>query len=199
MTRLGIFGGSFNPIHNGHVHLMNAMLRQLNLDQLLLIPAGEAPHKPSTDYVSAEHRLEMCRLAAAQLPRVTVSDLEICRSGKSYTVDTLRILQQSQPEASLFLLIGSDMLLSFDQWKCWQEILQRCTLCVLAREAKDRILAEDKAEKLRPYGEILLLDTEPFPVSSTKIRQLIKNHQDFSCYLPENVVQYIARNRLYHG
>ena len=136
MQRIGLFGGSFNPIHNGHLHLAQTARESLGLDQVVLIPANVSPFKQQNpDMASGADRLAMCRLAAETLPFCTVDGCELERAGVSYTVDTVRLFRNRYPEAELVLLVGSDMFLSFERWKSWQQILQQVTLCTAARSS----------------------------------------------------------------
>ena len=198
--QLGLFGGSFNPIHNGHLHLAESVKEQLHLDGVLLMPAGEAPHKATAEYAPAQDRLAMCRLAAEQYDWMHASGYEIRKKGKSYTVETLRALNTACPETAWTLMIGSDMLLTFDTWFEWQEILQRARVCAVSREHGDLPQLREKAaemQKICPSAEILVLSVRAFPVSSTQIRQNLQKNADCSCVLPENVVQYIRERGLY--
>ncbi len=198
--RLGLFGGSFNPIHNGHLHLAEAAKNALRLSGVMLMPAGEAPHKSSDAYAPAADRLVMCQLAAEKLPWLSVSDLEIRKAGKSYTVDTLRMLTQEHPDTEWTLLIGSDMLLTFDTWYCWQEILQMASLCAVSREKGDLPQLRAAAASLRERAagaNIRVVTAEAVVVSSTQIRTAVQKNADCSCLLPENVVQYIQTHGLY--
>ncbi len=196
----GLFGGSFNPIHNGHLHLVRSVKKALHLESVVLRPTGEAPHKSSAAYAPAADRLEMCRLAAKNFPWMQVSDYEMRRSGKSYTVETLRGLCAAEPENAWTLMIGSDMLLTFHQWVEWREILRMARLCAVSREKGDLPALEQAAEKLRqavPDADVTVLTVPAFPVSSTQIRENLQKHADCSCLLPENVVQYIYEKKLY--
>ena len=198
--QLGLFGGSFNPIHNGHLHLVKSVKRALKLDGVILMPAGEAPHKSTAEYAPAADRLEMCRLAAKKYRWLTVSDYETSKSGKSYTVETLRALKTEYPDAEWTLMIGSDMLLSFETWREWQEILRIARLCAVSREPGDLPALNEKAALLKaecPGAEIIVLTVQAVPVSSTEIRQNLQKNADCSCLLPENVVQYIGKKHLY--
>ncbi|MCQ2416949.1 MAG: nicotinate (nicotinamide) nucleotide adenylyltransferase [Oscillospiraceae bacterium] len=196
----GLFGGSFNPIHNGHLHLAESVKEQLALDEIVLMPTGEAPHKSSDAYAAPQHRLAMCQLAAEEYDWMSVSDYEIQKQGKSYTVDTLRMLTAQSKDTRWNLMIGSDMLLIFDQWRSWEEILKLARLCVVSREYNDLPVLQEKAELLKKsccYADIIVLSVQAFPVSSTQIRQNVKKNADCSCLLPKNVVKYIGENRLY--
>lgn len=202
MKRIGLFGGSFNPIHNGHLHLTDTVRRALHLDSVLLMPAGEAPHKDTSAYAPAKDRLAMCRLTAKLHPWLRVSDYEITRTGKSYTVLTLRHLTKKYPNARWTLMIGSDMLLTFDTWHQWEEILRLASLAAVSRTPGDLPALQEKAAALKtqcPYAEITVLTAPPLPLSSTQIRENLQKGADPSCLLPENVVQYIYRNGLYRG
>ncbi len=196
-----IFGGSFDPVHNGHVKLVESLCEAVMPDEVIVMPAGISPFKKDMKRrpASGEDRLKMCRLAFADMPRVTVSDYEISRTEVSYTVDTLRHFRELYPNDELYLLIGSDMLLTFDKWRKFEEILADCTLCAASREnaSADMALLRKKAEELHRYGDVLLIDTEPFEISSTEIREKIMKNSDISCYVPKNVVKYILENNLY--
>lgn len=141
----------------------------------------------------------MCRLAFEKVENVQVSDWELKQSGKSYSVYTLRHFHELFPDDRLFFIMGSDMLLSFESWYCYEEILSLATLICISRENKVT------ADKLNNYarnlvkkgGEVIVLEREPFEISSSQIREKLKNHEDCSCYLDKNVVQYISDNKLY--
>lgn len=197
MSRIALFGGSFNPIHNGHLHLAQTVHQQCGLDRMLLMPSGTAPHKSSDAYAPAADRLAMCRLAAEPYPWLEVSDYELTKPGKSYTVETLRYLHSCFPEDALFLLTGSDMLLSFDSWYCWQEILTLAGLLCVSRGTEPEDVLRQKAAELSSYGQVTVVHAQPLPMSSSQIRHKIELCRKFSCYLPENVVQYIMLHRLY--
>lgn len=197
MSRIALFGGSFNPIHNGHLHLAQTVHQQCGLDRMLLMPSGTAPHKSSDAYAPAADRLAMCRLAAEPYPWLEVSDYELTKPGKSYTVETLRYLHSRFPEDALFLLTGSDMLLGFDSWYCWQEILTLAGLLCVSRGTEPEDVLRQKAAELSSYGQVTVVHAKPLPMSSSQIRHKIELCRKFSCYLPENVVQYIMLHRLY--
>lgn len=200
MRAVGLFGGSFNPIHNGHLHLAESVYQALALDSVVLMPTGEAPHKDCSAYAPAIERFAMCKLAAEKYPWMQVSDKEIRKEGKSYTVETLLELRQEQPDVQWTLMIGSDMLLSFDQWRQWQDILQNARVCAVSREEGDLPVLQQKADALRAVvstADIIVLSVRALPVSSTQIRENLQKNAFSSCLLPENVVQYIRVNGLY--
>ncbi len=197
--RIGIFGGSFNPPHLGHLHLAKQAHDALGLDQIWLVPAKYPPHKSAAAYAAEEDRLEMCRLAAESYPWLRVQDYELRQETVSYSYYTVRHFRHTYPEHQFYLLIGGDMLRTFTSWYRWQEILQEITLAAMAREPEEFAELERCAEELRQYGGIELLNVESFPISSTKIRELVKKRQKYSCYLPEKIVQYINKRNLYAG
>ena len=160
--RRAIFGGSFDPVHKGHVSLVSELKKALELDEIIVMPTGISPFKKDMERrpASGADRLEMCRLAFADMPFATVSDYEISRVGVSYTFDTVRHFRSLYPNDKLFWLVGGDMLKSFDRWKNWQEILSMCTLAAVSRQkcGSDRNELEKKAAKLRKYGEVKIAE-----------------------------------------
>ena len=197
--RIGIYGGSFNPVHNGHIHLALTAVRKLELDRVYLVPSGISPHRSSEEYVSGEDRLAMLELAAGDHEKLEVCDFEIRQQGRSYTIYTVEYFRSRFPEDELYLLVGSDMLLSFDTWNRYEDILRQVALAVVSRNEGDLDELEKKSGELREYGKITVLREEPVVISSTEIRKKIAKNENFSCYLDENVVQYITSRNLYKG
>ena len=148
--RVGIYGGTFSPVHNGHVAAAKAFMEQMWLDILYVIPTGVTPHKDMKGNATAADRLEMCRLAFEGVEGVIVSDLEMRREGKSYTVDTLRELYD--PDGRLFLLMGTDMLMTLDKWREPDEIFRLCYPVYVRRET-DGELDAPIVEKIKSYQE----------------------------------------------
>ncbi|HYF41072.1 MAG TPA: nicotinate (nicotinamide) nucleotide adenylyltransferase, partial [Ramlibacter sp.] len=132
LSRLGLFGGAFDPPHRAHVLLARTAVEQLRLDELRICPTGQAWHK-ARGLTPAQHRLAMCRIAFAGVPRAVLDDRELERAGPSYTVDTLRELHAEQPQAELFLVMGEDQAASFTGWREWAEIARLATLCIAQR------------------------------------------------------------------
>lgn len=199
--RTVIFGGSFNPPHAGHISAALSAARELEPDRFLIMPDYEAPHKKMADGSPEPiQRLELCRIAFGGIPGVEISDLEINRGGRSYTIDTLTDLHEMYPEDEFSLIIGSDMLLSFD--KCWyrfEDILKLCSLAVCSREGNDLEALEEHSDYLRrEYGADIriLLSHEAVVESSTEIRRLLAEGQHPPS-LPDEVWNYIRKNRLY--
>jgi len=136
-TRLGVFGGTFDPPHNGHVSVARQLLESGDLDEILWIPASTPPHKPADGPSPAEIRLEMARAATAESPGQSVSDLELQREGPSYTVDTLRALRSVRPDAELVLIVGSDQFAVLDSWHDAPDLVRLAEVCVLERDESD--------------------------------------------------------------
>ncbi len=195
--RTGIFGGSFNPVHNGHIHLAETMMNELGLDRIFMVPSGKSPHRSSAEYASDSDRLEMMRLACRDNPRLIPCDYELRNERTSYTIYTVRHFRDLFHDDELFLLVGSDMLLCFDKWYRFEEILANVTLAVVSREDGDAVQLAEKAAELSEYGEIIISKACPVMVSSTEIRKKIAKNSEFACYLNKNVVQYIRLKELY--
>ncbi|MGM9619663.1 MAG: nicotinate-nucleotide adenylyltransferase [Oscillospiraceae bacterium] len=202
--RIGIYGGTFDPIHLGHLAAAKTVTEELALDRLLLIPAALPPHKELAEQsASASERLEMARLGAESLrmPAIEVSDMEMRREGPSYTVDTLRALREEYPEAELWLLVGTDMLRTFAKWRAADEILRLAGLCAFGRHGEDteRSLAAT-AEELRrafPGAEVRTLTLPNLvEISSTELRQGLAEGRGEE-FLPPAVYGYILRRGLY--
>ena len=196
-----VFGGSFDPVHGGHINLVKQIYEAVHLDEIIIMPAYISPFKQDKENApaSGEDRLKMCRLAFGEFSYVTVSDYELTRSEVSYTVNTLRHLREIYPDDELFFIMGSDMLLSFEKWYRYEEILSMCTIIAASREngQKDMELLEKQAEKLGKYGRVMVVPTGVYEMSSTEIREKIKKNSDISCYVPQNVVKYISEHGLY--
>ncbi len=191
--KIGVFGGTFNPVHIGHVHLAENFKEELSLDRLIVIPTGTPPHKQSCDLVSSDDRLSMCRMAFEGIAEV--SCLEIMRAGKSYTVETLEELKKIYADDEIFLLVGSDMLLSFKRWYRWEDILKMCTLCATDRDNFET--CRDADEKL--LKKIIFCDFPKTVISSSEIREKIKKGENVSSLLPEKVIKYIKEKGLYNA
>lgn len=198
MERIGIYGGTFNPIHRGHIHLAREIQAALQFDRLLFIPSRVPPHKEAEQLASGQDRLEMVRLALEEeLPEAVISDLELKSRGKSYTFYTLEKLQALLPDSAFTLIMGTDMLLTFDQWFRWRDILSMACLAVAARNAGEQQLMEKKARALSPEGRITVVPMTPLPLSSTDVRRIIRTGGDPSALLPEKVWAYIRDRGLY--
>lgn len=199
VMRIGVYGGTFAPIHRGHVAAAEAFLKQMELDLLYVIPTAIPPHKQVDGADDPQHRLRMCELAFAGKRDIIVSDMEIARGGKSYTVDTLRAL--SGEDRRLFLLTGTDMMLTLGEWRCAEEIFKLCYPVYIRRESdpilEARIVAKN-AEYQQKFGRIVRrIPTDVMEMSSTDIRAAAGRGEDLKKLVPDTVAAYIEEHRLY--
>ncbi len=196
--KTAVFGGSFDPIHNGHIELLRVCIRALQPDRTLVIPAAVSPFKLDRSGTSAAHRLEMCRLAFEYDESITVSDIEIKREGPSYTFLTLRELKAQDPEGTIFLITGADSFLTIQDWKNPEEIFRSAVIAAVPRNSDDIGVLEEHAAKLKALGaETLVLDAHVMTVSSTQVRDCVKNGEDISGLVPDRVRDYIILHGLY--
>ena len=200
MERIGIFGGTFNPPHTGHIRAAVRGAEALGLDKVVLIPARQVPGKQMPEgSPTPEQRLEMVRLAAAPYPILEVSDLEVRAQGSSYTWQTLRTLGERYPGAELTLMVGSDRLLSLPKWKQAEEIVKTAAIAVVPRGGKqEKNLLLPGIHALEEMGAtVITAETVPCEISSTQLRRLLA----FRCaseFLDPAVEDYIRKNSLYH-
>ncbi len=197
--RIGIFGGTFNPPHYGHIRLAEEMKTAASLDKILIIPTSTPPHKVSSDLASEEDRFEMCRLMFCK-EYFEVSDIEIKRKGKSYSIDTVTELKSIYPDDELFLIIGSDMLLSFHKWYRYGDILNNVTLCVATREddiSYDELISYAEEVLHLTTDGYLISPITAFVCSSTEVRNKIRAGENTDSLLPREIRDYIMENNLY--
>lgn len=196
-SRLGVFGGAFDPPHLAHVALARAALEQLRLDQLLVFPTGQAWHKARA-MSAPEHRLAMARLAFGELPRTVIDERELRRAGPTYTIDTLRELKAEQPMAELFLVMGQDQALALTRWREWEAILAMSVICVAARPSAQ---ADAAGAPLAPPVQARLrkLRLPDMPESATEVRALVAAGAGIAHLVPPAVARYIDQHHLYRS
>lgn len=195
--RIGIFGGAFNPVHNGHLNIADAFYEALSLDKLLFIPTAKPPHKSDAGLLSGEDRVNMLRLAVENKP-YEISTIEFERNDKSYTYDTLIELKRLYPDSEFFLIIGADQIIHFDKWYRYEDILGMVTLCTSAREnEEEKQLIIKSAQRLGIKDSFYMSSRAVIKVSSSEIREKIKNGSDVSALLPKKVFDYISEKGLY--
>ena len=199
MEKIGIYGGTFNPLHTGHLHAAKQAIETLELDKLILIPDRIAPHKQMPEgSATPEQRMEMLCIATKNEPKMEVSDIELKREGKSYTYLTVEQLAQEHPDAKLYLLMGTDMFTSFDTWMEPERITAKAALAVMYRGDKGEAEAIE-AQKIQMESrgvEVVLVKNDAIAISSTQMRRLLA----FQCagpFLPEGVEDYIRSQGLY--
>ena len=212
MPPIGVFGGTFDPIHFGHLRLAEEMADALDLDRVLFIPAGQPPHR-DTPRTAASHRLEMVRRAIAGNPRFVADVREVRRPDPSYTVDTLIALRAEVGKAQpLWLLLGADAFLGLPGWHDWRRLFDLANIAVAARPGArllhaDAIMEPLKSEVVRrqvsdasptqPAGAVLLRATPPLDISATAIRDTLARRGSARYLLPDAVLDYIHEHRLY--
>ena len=195
--RMGIMGGTLDPVHNGHLEVAQAVRRELGLDGVLLLPAGDPPHKNrETDKWD---RLEMARRAAAVCPGLSVSDMEVLRAGTTFTVDTLTELSEAHPQTEWVYIIGADTLNVLESWRRFERVAELCEFAAVGRPGVDGSEAQRHAERLRrDFGaKITLLNVNGPDVSSTEIRRRVAEGRSIGEMVPEGVAAYIRERGLY--
>jgi nicotinate-nucleotide adenylyltransferase len=196
MFKIGIFGGSFNPPHNGHVNLAVQAKEELELDKMLIMPTGTSPHK-GTAKLGFYSRVTLCKLAFSNLPGFEVTDIEGKIVGTSYTFNSLRLLKMQYPKDAVFyLLIGADMLFSFKDWHNYEALLKECNVVAAAREPGQ---LPEMTEHATEIGRIKVLNLDVTKVSSSEIREKIVNGRDVSGLVPEKVLNFIKERKFYVG
>ena len=199
MEKIGIYGGTFNPLHTGHLHAAKQAIETLELDKLILIPDRIAPHKEIPEGTATpEQRMEMLRIATKNEPKMEVSDIELKREGKSYSYLTVEQISRENPDAKLYLLMGTDMFTSFHTWMEPERITAKAALAVMYRGDKGEAEAIEEAKaRMESWGaEVVLVKNDVIAISSTQMRRLLA----FQCagpFLPEGVEDYIRAEGLY--
>lgn len=193
--KIGIYGGAFNPPHLGHTNILKGFYDSINLDKLIVIPTNVSPHKLGDMSVSNSDRIKMCKLAIKdENINALVSNIEMKRDGKSYTVDTLKELKQIYQNDEIYFLMGEDMFLSLEKWYKTSKILEICTICAVKRSENGTKTLENHAKKLKEIFEnfsYIILDIPYIEVSSTDIRN--GNFKNLS----KSVADYIIKQKLY--
>lgn len=201
--KTGIYGGTFNPIHLGHLHILREFYHRLSFDRVLLIPTGTPPHKDAPELASKEDRLAMCALAAREGGEVSLelSTIEMDRPGKSYTAQTLEALSKRYPEDEFYLLMGEDMFLTVDRWYRPGTICSLAALCASPRSENGLEKLLRQKEKLEmEFGARCFIEDIPYlPVSSTQVRELAEKGESLKGLVPERVEDYIREHGLYRG
>ncbi len=192
--RLGVFGGTFDPLHLGHLAVAQDVLEELELDRVVLVPAGSPPHKESGVETPATLRLRMVREAVAEDPRFEVLPLEVEREGPSWTVDTLGVLREQRPDAELFLLMGVDQWRSILSWKAPRRIAELARIVVMGRAGEAPAGLEGVAGSL-PH---IAVPVTRLDISSTDLRRRVRDGRSVRFLVPESVRRLIAEERLYH-
>ncbi|WP_296665944.1 nicotinate-nucleotide adenylyltransferase [Demequina sp.] len=190
ISRVGVLGGTFDPVHTGHLAAASEVCAELGLDQVLLTPANSQPFKIGFDAAPPEHRLEMCRLAADEDDRFAVSAVDIERGGVTYTVDTLTDLREQRPGTEFFFITGADALARLDEWKDAERLGKLATFVGVTRAGHSLVPSN------RPH---ILVEVPALAISSTDVRRRVRARRPIRYLVPRPVADYIALNGLYYG
>ena len=213
MTRstqaIGIFGGTFDPVHYGHLRAALEAMERLQLQDFRLLPAGTPPHRAGT-FASADHRLAMLKLALSRYPELQVDDREVRREGSSYMVDTLGEIRREEGEAPILMMIGQDAANVLDQWYDWHKLFELAHLVIMRRpeskhiysgalfeQVQPRLVNDPDQLRKTPAGLILPLEVTQLAISSTEIRRQIHAGLSPRFLLPDSVIEYILEHRFY--
>ncbi|MGB4703478.1 MAG: nicotinate-nucleotide adenylyltransferase [Candidatus Saccharicenans sp.] len=215
MSLVGLFGGTFNPVHLGHMSVADQVLRYFPLEKILFIPSYIPPHKNATGVAPVEHRLRMLEIACEGRPAFEISDIEARTPGPSYSVVTLEKLKKARPQDEFFFIAGADAFIEIETWKDYRRLLQECSFIVVTRPGFGIKSIERVVERITPgkyfvagenapvktaeltAGGVFVLEVETPDISSTIIRERIKAGQSISGLVPPAVEKYIEENKLY--
>lgn len=201
MAKVGILGGTFNPIHTGHLLLAKNAYNQLQLDKVLIMPSGVSYFKINNDVQSKDVRADMVKLAIEEYPYFEFSDIELKREGNTYTYETLEQLKETNPDDTYYFIIGADTLFSIEKWKFPERIFSKCIIVVMVRDDCDinDVLDQCNYLKSKYLIETIVLNADKIDISSTLIRNQIRDglYDTNSDYLPKGVYSYIVNNNLY--
>lgn len=194
---LAIYGGTFDPIHYGHLFVAEQVYDKYSVEKILFMPAGDPPHKIDRKITDARHRYRMVELAIEGNENFLISDYELIKGGKSYTADTIRYFKEKKVAENLYFIIGADSLLDIFDWREPEFLLQNACFIVASRPGY-QLKKTELAEKFRPYlKQILFLDTIEVGYSSSRIRELLKEGKSIKYQTPDQVIEYIEKNKLY--
>lgn len=201
MKKVGIMGGTFNPIHYGHLLLAESAYEQLGLERVLFIPTKNPPHKTIPGGITQEQRVMMLSMAIRDNPHFELSLIELEREGKTYTADTLTILAKENPDTEYYFIAGADSLMQLHTWKSPEIIFKLCTLAVAGRDDMDKESMLRQADKLKAdFGaRIVFIDMPVIHISSSEIRARLAAGRSIRYYVHDDVKKYIEENRLYTG
>lgn len=197
--KIGIMGGTFNPIHLGHLILSEHIREEMELDRIIFIPTGQPPHKDEKDVIDKFHRQSMTEISIEDNPYFLLSTIEIERSNKSYTIDTISNLKKQYKDDSLIMIIGADSLINIEQWKDASKLLKEIDFVVADRITKQNedVLQEIKRLNMKYNTKIRYIDTPIIEISSTEIRNKIKKNESIKYLVNPKVHKYILENNLY--
>ena len=205
IKRLGIFGGAFDPVHQGHTQSLKYISDLKIIDEIQVIPNYASPHNKDIQ-TDEKHRLKMLKIAFKGLKNIKLNDIELKNKTKSYTFETLKYLNEIYPETHLSLIIGLDSFYSFTTWKNWENILSLCSLLVLERKLDgsfglnkdlENKISSDFDDFFSGHGKVLILKNDLINISSTEVRLRLKNNENLKGLVDHQVLEYISNKSLY--
>lgn len=197
MSKIGLFGGTYDPIHKGHTEIAEIVMEKMNLQKIIFIPAGDPPHKLDKKVTDKTDRLNMVRLAVGYNPAFCVSDYEIKKEARSYSLDLIKHFKSIYKEDELYFIIGGDSLYNMPTWYHYEELLGLCNFIVISRPQVEKRNLLDKFSGDEKPPRIFFIDDVSIPISATEIREKIKNGENTKNYVTEPVYNYIRTKELY--
>lgn len=197
--KVGIMGGTFDPIHNGHLVIAQAALDAMNLDEVLFIPSGTPWLKDTTKVLSKKKRVSMTGLAIEDNPKFALSTIEIDREGNSYSYETLEELKRQNPDVEYYFILGADSLLQLESWKNPDRLMASCTLLTAVRDDCDEAKIQDTIQYLQEKYQagIILLPTPRLDISSSMIRRRVQEGKSIRYLVPDSVIDFIQKHQIY--
>ena len=197
MGRIGLFGGTFDPPHKGHIALAERVSTEFSLDKLIFIPAGNPPHKTDKKVTDKAFRFEMIKLAAEGNGKFSISDVDIKNEKPNYSYLTIEHFINTYPDDEIFFIVGADSYRDFPKWKNYPDILSLCTFIVMNRNDENLNRYYLKYRELSPSHKALFSDDFSYDLSSTELREKLQKGENCKEYLPDGVYEYIKKNNLY--
>lgn len=197
MGRIGLFGGTFDPPHTGHIELARTVCERFSLDKVIFIPAGNPPHKQNQKKTDKLHRYRMVQLATEKYPQFEVSDFDVKNEKPNYSYITINHFKEEYPDSEIFFIIGADSLRDFPFWMKYRELATMCKFIVVPRPGVKKSDYFKNFAPDDPKPEILLLEDFSYDLSSTELRKKLASGSTEDCDLPDGVKEYIQANKLY--
>ena len=198
MKKIGILGGTLDPIHNGHMSMAECAKNQLNLDKVIIMPTPNPPHKNAKNISDANIRLWMVKIAIENIDYLEYSDFEMKREGIIYTSETLELFIKENPESEIYFIMGADSLLSIETWHKPEKIFKQCNVVVVDRDNSDEKITKQISYLEQKYeARIIYLNMPMVDISSTNIKERIRNNAPITNLVPKKVEEYILQNKLY--
>lgn len=199
--RIGLMGGTFNPIHQGHMIISEYVREAMSLDKIIFIPSGNPPHKSKDELISADERYHMVGLSIKSNPYFDISSVERDREGFTYTLDTIKVFRKIYPEDELYFIIGADTLYALEQWKDFELVFKAVDFIAVGRTGIDESMIHDRIEELKDLydAKITYISAPLIEISSTEIRERLLNNLSIKYLVEDNVEEYIHMNNLYAG